>query len=517
MPPRGFLPSRRVWTMNVERLSIENVTKAFGGVPAVRNVSLDVMPGETLALLGENGAGKSTLMKVVAGVYPHGTYEGTIRLGEREVHFHNVRQAEDDGVVLVPQELHVAPNLSIAENMFMGALPRRYGVVDRRRLRERTRERLAFFEMKADPDAAAATLSPSEQRLMMISAALAKSAAKVLILDEPTASLTEGEARHLFEKMEQVRKTGVVTVYITHRLDEIESVCDRAVVMRNGEVVLVSSEVKGKRREFVRAMIGRDAQHQERTKVEVVGSPLLSVRNLTVEGGETSARAHVSDASLDVRAGEIVGLFGLVGAGRTELAKAVFGAWPGKVHGDVLIDGVSGRPASPREAIGRGLGMLTEDRKRSGIIEGQSALFNMSAASIGAVSRMSVISSTDERNRAMALARELALRPMRLDLPVENFWSPRQAIHRVRGRDNASSQPRDSPVVKTMRTPPREAWLFRDRGSLRRPWGMTRTRWPGLPVAGRCVPAPIPGQCPPAGQVAALSLGLLEGLLSPSG
>lgn len=408
-------------TVNQDSLKIENLTKKFSGIAATRNANFTIAPGETLALLGENGAGKSTLMKVVAGVYPHGSYEGSISLGDRVMQFHSVRDAERNGVVLVPQELHIAPNLSIAENMFMGMLPKRFGIVDKVSLMERARDRLRFFGLNADPAAPASTISASEQRLMMISAALGKSAAKVLILDEPTASLTEGEAEHLFAKMEQVRKTGVIVIYISHRLDEIEKVCDRAVVMRNGEVVLVSSTVAGKRSQFVKAMIGHDPVHVGKKHGTPVGTPLLRVRNLTVDGGRNSIRSYVKSVSLDVRAGEIVGMFGLVGAGRTEFAKALFGCWPGKVSGQVMIADTSGLPATPAQAIGRGVAMLTEDRKRSGCIEGQSALFNMSAASLSGISRLRVIDSQKEMVRNFDLAQKLELRPMRLDLPIEGY------------------------------------------------------------------------------------------------
>ncbi|MEQ8699818.1 MAG: sugar ABC transporter ATP-binding protein [Bauldia litoralis] len=402
-------------------LRIDAVTKLFSGIAAVKDASFEVAAGETVALIGENGAGKSTLMKVAAGVYPAGTYEGSIWIGGKEAAFRSIREAENAGIVLVPQELHVAPNLSIAENMLMGRLPKRLGVIDRVEMRRQSREWLDFFQLDVDASAPASTLSPSEQRLAMISAAVNKSAAKVLILDEPTASFTEGEALHLFEKMEQVRAAGVATIYITHRLDEIETVADRVVVMRNGEVVKETSEVKGNRAAFVRAMIGRDPKQRERKPARTDGEVLLSVSSFTVRSAQSELRPLVDDVSLTIRRGEIVGLFGLVGAGRTELAKAVFGAWDGEVTGNVEIHGGHQRPRSPKEAIARGLAMLTEDRKRSGLIEGQTVLANISAASISEVSSYSVIRRAEERKRNLDLARRLDLRPLTLTANVENF------------------------------------------------------------------------------------------------
>ncbi|MCB9993574.1 MAG: sugar ABC transporter ATP-binding protein [Hyphomicrobiaceae bacterium] len=402
-------------------LRIENLTKEFGGVPAVSDASLSIAAGESVALLGENGAGKSTLMKVVAGIYPSGTYKGRMFLGGEELQCRNVRDAESKGIVLVPQELHIAPNLTIAENAAMGVLPHRFGIVDRAGLYRHAKACLDFFGMQADPGKPASALSASEQRLLMISAALSRAEPRVLILDEPTASLTEGEARHMYERIRRVSKSGVATILITHRLDEIQGVCDRAIVLRNGEVVLQTDNVTNRDNELVRAMIGREPETAKNRAVSAGGKIALSVSGLKVQGAGESTKPYVNGANLDVRFGEIVGLFGLVGAGRTELAKAVFGAWGGDVAGEVSINGVAGRPRNPKEALARGLAMLTEDRKRSGIIEGQSVLFNMSAASIERVSSWGLIKRRQEYDRDYGLARRLDLRPLKLSKHIETY------------------------------------------------------------------------------------------------
>jgi ABC-type sugar transport system ATPase subunit len=401
-------------------LQIENFTKRFGGVTAVKEVSLSISSGETIALLGENGAGKSTLMKSVSGVHAYGSYTGRILLDGSEVHFRGVRDAESKGVVLVPQELHVASNLSIAENVAMGALPNKWGVVDQRKLLQKARECLRFFEIDANPSRPASTLSASEQRLLIISAALAKASPKLLILDEPTAALTPGEAEHLYDKMRQVSNAGVPIIFITHRLDEIEGICSRAFVMRNGGLVYETTKIRGGRSDIVRAMIGHDP---ERPAPRVVnrGADALRLENLRVTGPIADSKAYVEDVSLKVAAGEIVGLFGLVGAGQTELAMAVYGAWQGKVDGKVTVNGLEGRPKSPREALRRGCAMMTEDRKWSGIFEGQNVLSNISAASIAKVTQMGVIRAFTERNRALGLARGVDLRPLALNKVVEAF------------------------------------------------------------------------------------------------
>lgn len=402
-------------------LELRGVSKSFSGVPAVTGVDLHVEAGEVVALIGENGAGKSTLMKIISGVHSGDTIDGELGLDGQPRRFRNVRDAEAAGIVLVAQELHVAPNLSIAENMFMGRLPARRGFVDRARLHALATERLAFFGVDADPEAPVGELSPSAQRLVTIAAALSKSAARVLILDEPTASLTQGEAVHLFEKIRQIKAQGVACIYITHRLDEIAEVADRVVVMRNGRVVGQFPRADGPIGEMVRAMIGHDPEARERRVRPSRAEAVLSVSGLTVDEGFGARRRRVDDVSFELRRGEILGLFGLVGAGRTELAKALFGAWKGNVQGRVRIEGREGRPGSPAEAIACGIGMLTEDRKQTGIIEGHSVLHNVSAASLRRVCTGPFIRANDEVARNLALVQRLRLHPLRLDATVESF------------------------------------------------------------------------------------------------
>lgn len=401
-------------------LTLRQVGKSFPGVQAVAEVDLEVRPGETVGVVGENGAGKSTLMKIVSGVYPAGSYEGELAVDGAPRRFRSVRDAEAAGVVLVPQELYVAPGLSVAENMFMNRLPGRFGFLDRRALRAMTRERLRFFGIEIEPDAPAGLLSPSEQRLVTIASALAKSA-RLIILDEPTAALTESEAKRLYSHIRRVCAQGVACLYISHRLDEIERIADRVVVMRNGRVVARLDQAKGRNREIVRAMIGRDPERSPARKTAETARPILRVENLTLRDPYDPDRIRVERVSFALREGEILGLFGLVGAGRTELAQAIFGAWPGTVEGSVRVEGRETRAATPREAIEAGIGMLTENRKRTGLMEGQSATFNMSAASIDSLCGRLFIDKRQESKRNGDLARSLDLRPLNLATPVESF------------------------------------------------------------------------------------------------
>jgi ABC-type sugar transport system ATPase subunit len=401
-------------------LELRQVSKAFFGLYAVKDVSLNVRPGEIVGVVGENGAGKSTLMKIVSGIYNSDAFEGELIVRGLSRRFRNVRDAERAGIVLVPQELYIADGLSVAENMFMGRLPGRYGFVDDDELRARTIEHLRFFGIQVRPEAPAAVLSPSEQRLVTIASALAKSA-RLIILDEPTAALTDAEVKQLFAHVRRVQSEGVGCLYISHRLDEIEQIADRVVVMRNGQVVAEFDSAKGNYREIVRAMIGRDPERAVKRTLNPRAEPMLSVEDLRVFDSRSPSKLRVNQVSLTLHRGEILGLFGLVGAGRTELAQAIFGVWSGRVEGSIKIDGQEGRPRSPREAVDRGIGMLTENRKQTGLIERQNVLSNVSAASIDRVSGRVFIDSVKEWRRNAELIRNLDVRPPKLDFPVQAF------------------------------------------------------------------------------------------------
>jgi ABC-type sugar transport system ATPase subunit len=401
-------------------LELRDVSKSFPGVLAVSGVNMSVVAGETVGIVGENGAGKSTLMKMIAGIYPASTFEGELVFRGVKRHFKSVRDAEAAGIVLVPQELHIAPELSIAENMFMGMLPGRFGFVDEAKLRALAYEQLSFFGIKVRPDAQAGVLSPSEQRLVTIASALSKSA-RLIILDEPTAALTDREAQHLFDHIRRVRDQGVACLYISHRLDEIEQIAERVVVMRNGEVAAHFDTVKGHRAEMVHAMIGREQERAPVRPRNTRAAPILAVENMVVRDPYITTKLRVNKVNMTLHRGEILGLFGLVGAGRTELAQAIFGVWPGEVHGKVSIEGREQRPSSAREAIRLGIGMLTENRKQTGLIEGQNVTSNISAANLDDVSGAFFVDARRERERNGELARKLDLRPPRLDFSVEAF------------------------------------------------------------------------------------------------
>lgn len=403
-------------------LQVRGISKSFPGVKAVSGVDLTVNSGEIVGIVGENGAGKSTLMKIIAGVYPEGSFEGDLIVNGESQRFHDIKEAEAAGIVLIPQELYVAPNLSIAENMFMGHLPGNRGVVDLHQLHEQAEHWLGFFDLRVQPESPASALATSEQRLVTIAAALSKSV-RLLILDEPTAALTDSEAQRLFEHIRRLSDSGVGCLYISHRLDEIEQVADRVVVMRDGEIVRQFEKASGHRDEIVREMIGRDPQTAlKNRRSQEIGEPILHVSDLRVYDPMEPAKLRVNGVSFTLYRGEILGLFGLVGAGRTELAEAIFGSWRGRVEGVVRAVELNERPRSPREAIRNGIAMLTENRKLTGVIEGRTVNANVSAASIDAVANgRLVIDESREHDRNTNLILRLDVRPPRLEVNVETF------------------------------------------------------------------------------------------------
>lgn len=417
-PPAGSLVAAGGAPLLIGR----GLQKAYGSTTVLKAVDVTVNEGEVLAIVGENGAGKSTLMKILAGVIGHGDHEGTVDLGGDRCEFTSLRAGEEAGVVLVPQELHVVPHLSIVDNMFSAHLPGRFGIYDKREAVTQARAALALFDLKVDPRSPASALTPSERRLIVLAAALHRSA-KILILDEPTAALTDAETEVLLERLRQCRRAGLGICYITHRLDELDRIADRAMVLRNGALVAQFDEIPS-RPELVSAMLGETLESRqaltERPAGVRSGEPVLRVRELSVFTADGNKRARVAGVDLDVHPGEIVGLYGLVGAGRTELARALYGVWPGKVTGDCEIAGSAGLPARSHEAVRRGLSLLAEDRKSQGVLPGQSVANNMTASMLNDVGRMRwFVDKRKERRRVDDLIQKLGVRPPRPDLPIE--------------------------------------------------------------------------------------------------
>jgi putative multiple sugar transport system ATP-binding protein len=354
---------------NAPILEMREITKRFPGVVALSNVSMTVAHGEIHAICGENGAGKSTLMKVLSGVYPYGTYEGQIIYEGDEVRFSTTKQSESAGIAIIHQELALIPELSITENLFLGNEITRFGAIDWVASQKRARELLDLVGLREDPDTLIKTLGVGKQQLVEIAKALHKDV-KLLILDEPTAALNETESQHLLDLILGFKKSGMTSIMISHKLNEIERVADSITIIRDGKTIETLDVASGGVDEdrIIRGMVGRSLESRFPARTPNIGETFFEVRNWTVQHPVDPDRLVCKDESFFVRRGEIVGFAGLMGAGRTELAMSVFGRSYGTyLGGEIYKDGRQIKLANVHDAIQYGLGYVSEDRKTLGL------------------------------------------------------------------------------------------------------------------------------------------------------
>jgi ribose transport system ATP-binding protein len=375
-------------------LQAEGITKTFPGVKALDGVDLELRSGRLLALLGENGAGKSTLMNVLSGVFPPDA--GTIRLRGQAVTFQRPSEAQAAGIGIVHQELNLIPHLSVAENIFLGREPRgRGGLIDYRRLHRETERLLGELELPVAPDTLIADLRVGQQQLVEIAKALSLEA-RILILDEPTSSLSAHEVETLFKVIAALKADGVALVYITHKFEELARLCDDVTIMRDGAVVGGGRYEDFNRESILRLMAGRASKETFIRSATKLGPELLRAQGIRLPGSGIGRQWLVEDVSLAVRAGEVLGLFGLVGAGRSELLETLFGAHHGSATGELTIDGESHWFRGPAEAIAAGMALAPEDRKRDGLILGMSVRENASLPNLEPVTRRGLLSLSRE-------------------------------------------------------------------------------------------------------------------------
>ena len=404
-------------------LSARRLTKHFPGVLAVDDVDFDVNAGEIVALLGHNGAGKSTLIQMLAGVHPHGSYSGEILIGDDPFRPRSVAEAERAGVALVPQEINVAPALEVAQSFFLNAEPVRFGLIDLPMQRTRTREVLRDFGLDLDVEAPIGTLDLATQQLVIIARALSKNAS-VLILDEPTAALTHDEAQRLFGRLKALCARGVGVVFVSHRLAEVFEVSDRIVVMRDGRVCGQYLASQTSRDAVVTRMVGErtrvSARVSDHAAAPADASVALSVEGLSVWQLGRSERKIVQDLTFELRRGEILGLFGLLGSGCIEVALALYGAWQGEWRGSVRIDSREATIRSPGDAIAHGVGLLAQDRRDS-LLPDQSILLNTLLASLVRYSPRTLVDWLAFRKRAIGIAQRLDIKAASVDMPVNTL------------------------------------------------------------------------------------------------
>ncbi|MGP9804005.1 multiple monosaccharide ABC transporter ATP-binding protein [Paracoccus sp. NSM] len=391
-------------------LQMQRISKSFPGVKALDDVSIDVAPGEIHAICGENGAGKSTLMKVLSGVYPTGSYEGQITYDGEVVDFRTIRDSEAKGIIIIHQELALIPLLTIAENIFLGNERARGGVIDWQETFLQTEALLAKVGLREAPGTIVGTLGVGKQQLVEIAKALSRNV-RLLILDEPTAALSESDSQALLDLLLELKEQGVTSIIISHKLNEVRRVADRVTVIRDGATIS-TLDAKGLTEDkIVRDMVGRDMAHRYPERDRRAGKVVFELKNWNVWHPEQRERQMIRDVSLTVRAGEVVGIAGLMGAGRTELAMSVFGRSYGRgISGQALVRGREVDVSTVDRAIKAGLAYVTEDRKTLGLILEQTIRRNTILANLGGVSRRGIVDEGRETETAEKYRRALRIR-----------------------------------------------------------------------------------------------------------
>jgi len=399
-------------------VELRNIGKQFPGVRALHDVSLAIEPGEVLGLVGENGAGKSTLIKILGGVYA--SYKGEVVAGGAVQHFKSTRDARRAGISVVHQELSLIPEMTVAENLLLGLEPTRFGMLDAIALQARARDVLhdVLGDNAIDLAMPAGHLGIGLQQILEIARALANQA-KVVVLDEPTAALTDTEVERLYTLIRARKATGTAFVYISHRLDEIEALCDRVAVLRDGELVGIRPAGTPPD-EIVSMMTGKDLGdvHAARARTSAIGAPVLEVEHLTVAHPNLPGRVVVADLSFTVHAGEVVALAGAMGAGRTAALSALFGCARAGFTGTVKVDGREIALRSPRDAIAAGLAYVPEDRKAQGLVLDLSVGDNLALSALGRLSRGGIMDGARAEQSALARLRDLSIKASGLDAEV---------------------------------------------------------------------------------------------------
>ncbi len=404
-------------------LWMENVSKSFPGVQALENVSLHVSAGEILGLIGQNGAGKSTLMKILSGVYAPDS--GEILLSGQPAQIHNPHHAQELGISIIYQELNLMPNLSVMENIFVGREPGPLLFVSRSQQERQTRAILERMRMHLRPTALVRSLSVAEQQMVEIAKAISRDV-RVLIMDEPTSALSEAEVETLFDIIGQLRSSGVAVIFISHRLEEVLHICDRVTVLRDGANAGDVAVKSTSREELIRMMVGRPLDqffHRDSHLEDIGGSSesVLEVSGISRRGTAINPDAIVLDnVSLALKRGEILGLAGLVGAGRTELARVIFGA-DKRSGGEIFVEGQLAKIHSPVDAIKHGIGLVPEDRKGQGLILKLAVRVNMTLAHLDKLSTLDFVQSGAERRIVDEYIRRFEIRTPSPDQRVVNL------------------------------------------------------------------------------------------------
>lgn len=383
--------------MTTNILEMRGITKTFPGVKALANVTLGVERGEVHAICGENGAGKSTLMKVLSGVYPHGTYDGDIVFENETVEFRDLTDSEAKGIVIIHQELALSPYLSIAENIFLNnELKGRGGLIDWNKTNFEASKLLARVGLRENPTTKIMDIGVGKQQLVEIAKALSKEV-KLLILDEPTAALNDEDSDHLLDLILHLKGQGITSIIISHKLNEIKKVADSVTVIRDGKTIETIAKQDVTEDRIIKDMVGRDLEHRYPDHTPHLGEELLRVEDWTAHHPQDTSRVMVDNVNLHVRAGEIVGIAGLMGAGRTEFAMSLFGqSYGSKITGKVFLRGKEIKTRTVAEAIDHGIAYATEDRKTYGLNLIEDIKRNISMASLKKLEKYGLVHDNEE-------------------------------------------------------------------------------------------------------------------------
>ncbi len=400
-------------------ISIKNVSKTFPGVKALSNVSLDILPGELHAICGENGAGKSTLMKILSGVLAD--FEGELLLAGKPQRFSGTRDAEAAGISIIHQELNLVEQLSAAANIFLGREIRGWlGLRDDRAMEEAAHKLLRELECDVHPRTLAGQLRIGDQQLIEIAKALSLQS-DILIMDEPTSALTESEVSRLYRVIDRLRKRGVTILYISHKMDEVFTLSDRITVLRDGKHVATVCREQTSPKEITHLMVGREIESAHRSEARKTGDEVLRVEQLSLPWPGHPRGWRLKDISLSLRRGEILGIAGLMGAGRTELLECLFGAAADQPSGKIVLDGKEVSFSHPEEACRAGVALVTEDRKRLGLFAAMDVGQNISICTVDQFAAAGIVSHWKEREACSGTAKQLGVKTAGLSAAITSL------------------------------------------------------------------------------------------------
>ncbi len=424
----SYLLYKMVWLLGDKMandkpvLEMKQIVKKFPGVVALKNVTFSCKKGEVHGLVGENGAGKSTLMKVLSGVHPYPTYEGELFVKGENVKFSGTKEAENKGIAIIHQELNLVSELTVAQNIFLGREPVKapFMFIDSKKMNSDAEKLLDSFGLNISPKTLIKDLGVGKQQMVEIAKALSINA-DFLVLDEPTSALTENEVETLFKIIRDLKKRGVTMIMISHKLEEVFEICDEVTVLRDGETVGSYVIEDLNRDKLVSLMVGRELTNLYPGRDVKIGEEAIRVENMYVNHPFLPGEKVVQNVSFHAKKGEILGFAGLMGSGRSELVTALFGAFPGETQGDVYIDGKKIHAKSPFHAIKEGIGLVTEDRKRFGLVLMMSVGANVSLASLDQVSKLQWVKKKSEEDLIDKYVKELNIKTSNVSVAVNTL------------------------------------------------------------------------------------------------